>query len=107
MKSFTLFFVIYFILGFIGVYSQDSLLSKNKDSIEISKLILAASKYRSRNIDSAEHDALNALRLSKAKENLYLQGLSNKALGAILTEKGGRNNLLNSIEYFDEALIIM
>ncbi len=75
-----------------------------KDSIYIRRLITEAGKYNSRNIDSAERDARNALLLSQKIGNINLEIHSRSALAIILAQKKGKENLEEARYHFTANL---
>ncbi len=85
-------------------FAQPSYDGVQNDSIRIKNLIEKASKFRTRNIDSAEVEIREALHLSMTNRNDFFVARSHQLLGQILSEKLGEDNMYCSIEHVEKAI---
>ncbi len=100
--KFLFIFSFFSISNFLFAQSHDTTIQK--DSIHIQNLINKASKFRTRNIDSAELEVREALHLSTKSESNYLLARSHRLLGQILSEKLGEDNMYCSIEHVEKSI---
>ncbi len=91
----------------LPIYAQKIESKSYNDSIYAANLLSEARKNKTRNIDSVYADVWKALKIAEINKFDYLAGKCNSTLASILINKGGEDNLKQSILHFDKALALL